>query len=90
MAFALPASGFVSVRGALPPTGTPVREALDGAVTAIAAGGCETPRLDAELLLALHDRFRTLPRPSEGPEKDSSTLNPPAGFNAVTLNHWHH
>jgi release factor glutamine methyltransferase len=29
-----------------------VREALDGAVTAIAAGGCETPRLDAELLLA--------------------------------------
>jgi release factor glutamine methyltransferase len=32
--------------------GTPVREALDSAVTAIAAGGCETPRLDAELLLA--------------------------------------
>ena len=32
--------------------GTPVREALDGAVTAIAAGGCESPRLDAELLLA--------------------------------------
>jgi release factor glutamine methyltransferase len=32
--------------------GTPVRDALDGAVTAIAAGGCETPRLDAELLLA--------------------------------------
>jgi release factor glutamine methyltransferase len=32
--------------------GTPVREALDGAVTAIAAAGCETPRLDAELLLA--------------------------------------
>jgi release factor glutamine methyltransferase len=29
-----------------------VREALDGAVTAIAAAGCETPRLDAELLLA--------------------------------------
>jgi release factor glutamine methyltransferase len=42
----------VSVRSALPPTGTPVREALDGAVTAIAAAGCETPRLDAELLLA--------------------------------------
>jgi release factor glutamine methyltransferase len=40
-----------------PPAGplaraTPVRDALDGAVTAIAAGGCETPRLDAELLLA--------------------------------------
>jgi len=32
--------------------GTPVRDALDGAITAIAAGGCETPRLDAEVLLA--------------------------------------
>jgi release factor glutamine methyltransferase len=32
--------------------GTPVRDALDGAVTAIMAAGCETPRLDAELLLA--------------------------------------
>ncbi len=32
--------------------GTPARDALDGAITAIAAGGCETPRLDAELLLA--------------------------------------
>jgi release factor glutamine methyltransferase len=32
--------------------GTPTRDALDGAVTAIAAAGCETPRLDAELLLA--------------------------------------
>jgi len=32
--------------------GTPVRDALDGAVTAIAASGCDTPRLDAELLLA--------------------------------------
>jgi release factor glutamine methyltransferase len=32
--------------------GTAVRDALDGAVTAIAAGGCETPRLDAEVLLA--------------------------------------
>ena len=32
--------------------GTPVRAALDGALTAIAAAGCETPRLDAELLLA--------------------------------------
>jgi release factor glutamine methyltransferase len=31
--------------------GVPVREALDGAVTAIAAAGAETPRLDAELLL---------------------------------------
>jgi release factor glutamine methyltransferase len=32
--------------------GTPVRDALDGAVTAIGAAGCETPKLDAELLLA--------------------------------------
>jgi release factor glutamine methyltransferase len=32
--------------------GTPVPEALDGAITAITAVGCETPRLDAELLLA--------------------------------------
>lgn len=32
--------------------GTSIRDALDSAVTAIAAAGCETPRLDAELLLA--------------------------------------
>ncbi len=32
--------------------GTAVRDALDGAVTAIAAAGCQTPRLDAEVLLA--------------------------------------
>lgn len=32
--------------------GTPVRDALQGAITAIAAAGCETPRLDAEVLLA--------------------------------------
>jgi len=32
--------------------GTSARDALDGAVTAIGASGCETPRLDAELLLA--------------------------------------
>jgi len=32
--------------------GTPVKEALDGAMTAIGAAGCETPRLDAEVLLA--------------------------------------
>jgi release factor glutamine methyltransferase len=32
--------------------GTPVRDALDGAITAIGAAGCETPRLDAELLFA--------------------------------------
>jgi release factor glutamine methyltransferase len=33
-------------------SGTPVREALEGAITAIAAAGCETPRLDAEVILA--------------------------------------
>ena len=32
--------------------GTPVRDALDGAMTAIGAAGCETPRLDAEVLFA--------------------------------------
>jgi release factor glutamine methyltransferase len=34
------------------PAGTPARDALQGAITAIAAAGCETPRLDAEVLLA--------------------------------------
>jgi len=47
-------------------TGTSVRDALDGAITAIAAAGCETPRLDAELLLAdvlgvARERLRTDP-----------------------------
>jgi release factor glutamine methyltransferase len=32
--------------------GTSTRDALESAITAIAAAGCETPRLDAELLLA--------------------------------------
>jgi release factor glutamine methyltransferase len=31
---------------------TSARDALDGAITAIAAAGCDTPRLDAEVLLA--------------------------------------
>jgi release factor glutamine methyltransferase len=31
--------------------GTSVRDALEGAITAIGAAGCETPRLDAEVLL---------------------------------------
>jgi release factor glutamine methyltransferase len=35
-----------------PEIGTTARDALDGAVTAIAAAGSETPRLDGELLLA--------------------------------------
>jgi release factor glutamine methyltransferase len=33
-------------------TGPPVRDALDAAVTALAAAGCATPRLDAEVLIA--------------------------------------
>jgi release factor glutamine methyltransferase len=33
-------------------SGTPAREALEGAITAIAAAGCESPRLDGELILA--------------------------------------
>ena len=32
--------------------GTSARDALDGAITAIGAAGCETPRLDAEVMLA--------------------------------------
>ncbi len=32
--------------------GTSIRDALQGAITAISAAGCETPRLDAEVLLA--------------------------------------
>lgn len=53
--------------------GVPVREALTSAVTAIAASGSGTPRLDAELLLAHAmgvDRTRLLldaDRPVEGP-----------------------
>jgi release factor glutamine methyltransferase len=34
------------------PAGTSIADALQGAITAIGAAGCETPRLDAELLLA--------------------------------------
>ena len=44
-------------------------DALDGAITAIAAAGCETPRLDAELLLAdvlgvSRERLLRRPRPA--------------------------
>ena len=52
MACGLRARGAVSAPATLATDATPVREALDGAMTAIAASGCETPRLDAELLLA--------------------------------------
>jgi release factor glutamine methyltransferase len=54
-------------------TGTLACDALDGAITAIAAAGCETPRLDAEVLLShvlgvgrerlLTDRELVLPGP---------------------------
>jgi release factor glutamine methyltransferase len=45
----VPPGGAVSRRE---PAGTPAAQALDGAITAISAAGCESPRLDAELLLA--------------------------------------
>jgi release factor glutamine methyltransferase len=44
--------GDASERQSALKRGTSVRDALDGAVTAIAAAGCQTPRLDAEVLLA--------------------------------------
>jgi release factor glutamine methyltransferase len=40
------------VSGSIAGAGTPVRDALQGAITAFTAAGCETPRLDAEVLLA--------------------------------------
>ncbi len=54
-------------------SGVPVREALDSAVVALSAAGVETPRLDAEVLLAHAlgvDRARLVidrERPVEGP-----------------------
>jgi release factor glutamine methyltransferase len=39
-------------RGGHAPGGSSVPDALEGAITALAAAGCETPRLDAEVLLA--------------------------------------
>jgi release factor glutamine methyltransferase len=44
----------VSEPGGSPPVarGTSIADALDGAVTAIRAAGCQTPRLDAEVMLA--------------------------------------
>ena len=44
-----------------PMAGTPVREALDSAVIALGAAGVDTPRLDAEVLLA-HALGRRPPR----------------------------
>ena len=42
----------VHFRRPAPRRGVPVREALDGALTAFTAAGVQTPRLDAEVLLA--------------------------------------
>jgi len=60
---------------------TPVRDALEGAVTAIAAAGSETPRLDAEVLLChvlgvgreqlLTDRALTVGGPAVRPFQDA-------------------
>jgi len=52
-----PPSAFARVPSGAPrtrrePAGTPAAQALDGAITAIAAAGCDSPRLDAELLVA--------------------------------------
>jgi release factor glutamine methyltransferase len=51
-AFAAHSEGGVHVRRAPPRRGVTVREALDGAITAFTAAGVDTPRLDAEVLLA--------------------------------------
>jgi release factor glutamine methyltransferase len=51
-AFAAHSEGGVHFRRPPPRRGVPVREALDGALTAFTAAGLETPRLDAEVLLA--------------------------------------
>ena len=45
------ARGGLARRG-MSATGVPVRDALGAAVDALAAAGCDTPRLDAELLIA--------------------------------------
>ena len=54
---------------------TSVRDALDSAVIALGAAGCESPRLDAELLLA-HvlgvDRAALITDPERGLEPDEA------------------
>jgi len=49
-AFARVPSGAARTRRE--PAGTPAAQALQGAITAITAAGCDSPRLDAELLVA--------------------------------------
>jgi release factor glutamine methyltransferase len=48
----LPPSARTTPNRHTPRAGARARDALDGAATAIGAAGCETPRLDAEVLLA--------------------------------------
>ena len=45
-------NGSLAAGGGAAPAGSPAHEALDGAITAFTAAGCETPRLDGEVLLA--------------------------------------
>src|SRR6188472_1193547 len=52
-----------------------VRDALDSAVIALTAAGCDTPRLDAEVLLAAAlrtDRAALLADPARGLEPDEA------------------
>src|SRR5215210_1576114 len=54
---------------------TSIRDALDSAVIALTAAGCETPRLDAELLLAAAmgvDRAVIVSDPGRGLEPDAA------------------
>ena len=54
---------------------TSIRDALDSAVIALTAAGCETPRLDAELLLAAAmgvDRAVIVSDPGRGIEPDAA------------------
>jgi release factor glutamine methyltransferase len=51
-AFAAHSEGGVQGPRAAARRGVPVRDALEGAITALTAAGVETPRLDAEVLLA--------------------------------------
>src|SRR5919112_6110068 len=54
---------------------TSIRDALDSAVIALTAAGCETPRLDAELLLAAAmgvDRAVIVSDPGRGIDPDAA------------------
>ena len=65
--------GFGGMRRPLAQTS--IRDALDSAVIALTAAGCDTPRLDAELLLAAAmgvDRAVILSDPGRGIEPDAA------------------